>query len=115
VVYTGDTADYKVKVLRFYENLPCAGEVAIAARRTRLSRVSDVKRGPTTYQTVHTRSVWKVTNAHVVTFTFTQKGQSHRQPARGVVSGQQKCESCSLATALYRIKQFIGMSDLDMY
>jgi hypothetical protein len=47
-VYTGDTADYKVKVLRCYINLPSAGEVAIAARRTKLSRVSDVRRGPIT-------------------------------------------------------------------
>jgi hypothetical protein len=48
-VYTRDTADYKVEVLLFYINLPSAGEVAIAARRTRLSRVSDVRRGPITY------------------------------------------------------------------
>jgi hypothetical protein len=34
-----------VKVLRFYLNLPSAGELPIAARRTRLSRVSDVRRG----------------------------------------------------------------------
>jgi hypothetical protein len=47
-VYTGDTADYKVKVLRFYVNLPYAGELAIASHRTRLSRVSDVRRGPIT-------------------------------------------------------------------
>jgi acyl dehydratase len=47
-VYTGDTADYKVKVLSVYINLPSAGEVAIAARRTTLSSVSDVRRGPIT-------------------------------------------------------------------
>ena len=48
-VYTGDTADYKLKVLGVYRNLPSAGELSIAARRTRLSRVSDVRRGPITY------------------------------------------------------------------
>jgi hypothetical protein len=112
---TGDTADYKVKVLRCYVNLPSTGELAIAALRTVLSRVSDMRRGPITCETVHTRSIWKVTNAYVVTVTITQKRQSQRQLARGVVSGQHKCESCSLATALYRIKQVIGMSDLDMY
>jgi acyl dehydratase len=47
-VYTGDTAEYKVKVLRFYLNLPSARELAMAARRTKLSRVSDVRRGPIT-------------------------------------------------------------------
>ena len=46
--YTGDTADYRMKVLGIYENLPSSGEVAMAARRTKLSRVSDVRRGPIT-------------------------------------------------------------------
>jgi hypothetical protein len=32
-----------------------------------------------------------------------------------VVSGQHKCQRCSLATALYRIKHVIGIFDLDMY
>jgi hypothetical protein len=67
----------QVKVLSVYMSLPSAGEVAIAARRTKLSRVSDVRRGPITCRTVHTRSVWKVTNAHVVTVTFTQR-DSHK-------------------------------------
>jgi hypothetical protein len=47
-VFTGDTADYKMKVLSVYINLPCAAEVAIQARRTKLSSVSDVRRGPIT-------------------------------------------------------------------
>ena len=65
---------------------------------------------------MQTQLVWKITYANVVTVTVPQTEQLHsdNQPT-GVVSGQQKCESCSLATALYRVKQFIGMSDLDMY
>jgi hypothetical protein len=37
-----------MKVLSVYVNLPFAGEVAIAARRAMLWRVSDVRRGPKT-------------------------------------------------------------------
>jgi hypothetical protein len=70
--------------------------------------------GAELYQTVQTRAIWKVANAYVVTVTVAQIGQSQRQLARGVVSGQQKWESYSLATTLYKIKQVIGMSDLDM-
>jgi hypothetical protein len=44
-VYIGDTAEYKVKVLDYYVNLPFAGELSIAARRKKLSRVSDLRRG----------------------------------------------------------------------
>jgi hypothetical protein len=42
------------------------------------------------FRTVQTRSVWTVTNVHVVAITVKQIGQSQRQPTRGVVSGQRK-------------------------
>jgi hypothetical protein len=45
-VYIGDTADYGVKVLCCYVNLPFAGEMSTAARLTKLSRVNGLRRGP---------------------------------------------------------------------
>jgi hypothetical protein len=57
-----------------------------------------------------------VVNKYNFNFNFALiSRQSERQPSRGVVSGQHNCESYSIAIALYRIKQAIGMSDLDMY
>jgi hypothetical protein len=76
---------------KFLCELDSAGEVAITSRRSKLSGLSDVRRGPITSYTVHTRSEWKVANARVVTITITQIGQSQRQPAQGVVLGQHKC------------------------
>jgi hypothetical protein len=61
-VYTGDTADYKVKVLSVYMNLPSARVVAIAARRTKLSCVSDVRRGPMTCLSVRAHDMFKRAN-----------------------------------------------------
>jgi hypothetical protein len=73
-----DTADCKVKVLSYYVTLPSAGEVAIAATTT------SPRRG----------------------FFFAPPGYgTGREPAPapstgGLVSGQQKCESCLYSVAL---------------
>jgi hypothetical protein len=63
---------------------------------------------------VHERSIWKVTNAHVVTCTITQEdSHNDNHPQLGV--GTKEVKRYSLATILYLITQCTVVSDLDMY